>query len=332
MDKSSIIIKQRLLYIGVGFRNYDELIVKELSKRYDVVYINSKDYDQHHRVLYKFARKYCKIWLEKLCARNIMREIREKAVNIDKIFVVKGEHLTGEHIDYIKKHNKIKQSVLYLWDKWSAHDNLYDINPHFDDIYSFDTKDCEEQGVKLRPLFYFDTQIKLGQKKTIDVSFVGNDHTGRYELLKRVKHICKENGLNYKFCLLIGKVEYAKFTRFPFWKSKYDREDSEIFSESGISYKEYVEIISSSRVVVDMPYEGQSGLTMRTVESLAMGTRLITTNESIALYEDISPDSYLIINRETNDNDIISFISGGQNSEFKLPERYNCCNALKEMI
>lgn len=332
MDKSSIIIKQRLLYIGVGFRNYDELIVKELSKRYDVVYINSKDYDQHHRVLYKIARKYSKIWLEKLCARNIMREIREKAVNIDKIFVVKGEHLTGEHIDYIKKHNKIKQSVLYLWDKWSVHENIDTIKSHFDDIYSFDSKDCEEQGVKLRPLFYFDDQIKVGQKKTIDVSFVGNDHTGRYELLKRVKRICKENGLSYKFYLLIGKIEYTKFVWFPFKRSRYAREDAEMFSESGISYKEYIDIISSSSVVVDMPYEGQSGLTMRTIEALAMGTRLITTNESIALYEDISPDSYLIINRETNDNDIISFISGGQNSEFKLPERYNCCNALKEMI
>lgn len=332
MDKSSIIIKQRLLYIGVGFRNYDELIVKELSKRYDVVYINSKDYDQHHRVIYKLAKKYCKKWLEKLCAKYIMREICEKAVNIDKIFVIKGEHLTGEHIDYIKKHNKIKQSVLYLWDKWSAHENINEIKSQFDDIYSFDTKDCEEQGVKLRPLFYFENQIKIGQKKTIDVSFVGNDHTGRYELLKRVKHICKENGLNYNFCLLIGKVEYTKFTRFPFWKSKYDREDSEMFSESGISYKEYIDIISSSRVVVDMPYEGQSGLTMRTVEALAMGTRLITTNESISQYDDISPCSYLIINSKTDDNVIISFITGGQNDGVKLPERYESYNALKELI
>ena len=261
-----------------------------------------------------------------------MLEIREKAINIDKIFVVKGEHLTGEHIDYIKKHNKIKKTVLYLWDKWSMHDNLYDIKPHFDDIYSFDTKDCEEQGVKLRPLFFFENQIKIGREKTIDVSFVGNDHTGRYELLKRVKHICKENGLSYKFCLLIGKIEYTKFTRFPFWNSKYDREDCEMFSENGVSYKEYVDIISSSLVVVDMPYEGQTGLTMRTIEALAMGARLITTNESIAQYEDISPGSYLIVNSNTNDNNIVSFISGKHTLDFNLPERYECSIALKEMI
>lgn len=332
MDKSSIIIKQRLLYIGVGFRNYDELIVNELSKRYDVVYINSKAYEQHYRALYKFARVYCKKWVEKLCAKHIMQEIREKAIDIDKIFVIKGEHLSNVHIDYIKQHNKIEKTILYLWDKWSAHENIEEIKSQFDDIYSFDTKDCEEQGVKLRPLFYFENQIKVGRGKIIDVSFVGNDHTGRYDLLKRVKRICKENGLTYKFCLLIGKIEYTKFVRFPFLKSKYAHEDAEMFSESGVSYNEYVDIISSSKVVLDMPFEGQTGLTMRTIESLAMGARLITSNDSIVKYSDISPESYLIINSNIKDEDILSYITTGQDLNFELTDRYECGIALKEMI
>lgn len=332
MEENHNINKKRLLFVGVGFRNYDKLIANELSKRYDVVYINSKEFDMLHRVLYKFARKYCKRWLEHLCAKHIMLEIREEAVNIDKIFVVKGEHLTSRHLAYIKQHNKIEKSVLYLWDKWSMHENIDTIKSHFDDIYSFDTKDCEEQGVKLRPLFYFEDQIKLGQKKTIDVSFVGNDHTGRYELLKRVKRICQENGFRYKFCLLIGKVEYTKFTRFPFLKNKYSREDAEMFSESGVSYQEYVDIISSSKVVIDMPYKGQTGLTMRTIEALAMGARLITSNEAIGKYKDISPNSYLIIDCNTQDEEILSYVMTGQNKGFELADKYECGIALKEMI
>jgi hypothetical protein len=331
MDKSSIIIKQRLLYIGVGFRNYDELIVKELSKRYDVVYINSKDYDQHHRVLYKIARKYSKIWLEKLCARNIMREIREKAVNINKIFVIKGEHLTKEHLDYILKHNKIERKVLYLWDKWSAHENIDEIRPFFNDIFSFDTRDCEEKGLKLRPLFYFKDQIKISQRKTIDVAFVGNDHTGRYELLKRVKKLCLSNGLSYKFCLLVGKIEYTKMTRFPFLKSKYSRNDAEMFSESGVSYEEYVDIISSSNVVLDIPFEGQSGLTMRTIETLAMGKKIITTNATIKEYLDIPQEMYLIIDEKLNEKEFLDFINNNTNTS-PLPKRYSVSNALEEMI
>lgn len=324
--------KKRLLYIGVGFRNYDELIVNELSKRYNVVYINSKEYDMQHKVLYKLLRKRGKKIYDKLCAHYILKRIQEASINIDRLFVIKGEHLNREQLDYIKTHNKIEKSVLYLWDKWYAHKNIDVMSLFFNDIYSFDTKDCEDRGLKLRPLFYFKDQIIVGQTKTIDVSFVGNDHTGRYELLKRVKNICKRNGFSYKFCLLIGKIEYTKFTRFPLLKSKYSREDAEMFSESGISYEEYVKIISSSKVVVDMQYEGQTGLTMRTVESLAMGTRLITTNESIAHYKDIAPETYFIINSNTCDNDIISFISGGHNNVFELPEKYECGNALKEMI
>lgn len=332
MEENNHINKKRLLFIGVGFRNYDKLIANELSKRYDVVCINSKEYDQHHRVLSMLARKYCKKWLEHLCAKHIMRQIREKAVDIDKVFVVKGEHLTSKHLEYIKQQNKIEKIVLYLWDKWSMHENIDIIKSHFDDIYSFDTKDCEEQGVKLRPLFYFDDQIKLRQRKLIDVSFVGNDHTGRYELLRRVKHICQEKGLRYKFCLLIGKVEYTKFARFPFLKSRYAREDAEMFNESGISYTEYIDIISSSNVVIDMPYEGQTGLTMRTIEALAMGARLITSNEAIAKYRDISPESYLIINHNTKDEDILSYVTTAHGKDFELTDRYECGIALKEMI
>ena len=186
--------------------------------------------------------------------------------------------------------------------------------------------------MKLRPLFYFKDQIKIGQEKTIDVSFVGNDHTDRYELLKRVKRICNDNGLSYKFCLLIGKIEYTKFIRFPFLKSKYAKEDAEMFSESGVSYSEYVDIISKSKVVIDMPYEGQTGLTMRTVEALAMGARLITSNEAIEKYKDISLNSYSIINCNTQDEEILSYVITGQNNELELADRYECGIALKEMI
>lgn len=333
MEKSLNNKNQRLLYIGVGFHNYDELIVKELSARYDVEYINSKEFDQRHRVLYKLGRKWCNPLLEKKCANLIRKRIEEKANGIDRLFVIKGEHLTTELLTFIKESNNIQKSVLYLWDKWTAHDNLEEIVPLFDDIYSFDTKDCAEKGVKLRPLFYFEDKIKQNANKSIDVSFIGNNHTGRYELLKRVKRICKESGLKYKFCLLIGKIEYLKFKKFPFMRSKYAREDAEMYYESGVSYEEYVDIISKSRFVLDVPYEGQCGLTMRTIESLAMGVRLITTNEYIQLYSDIPEDSYFLLNNDTKDQEILNFIKLPSKSKGSyLPYRYRCSEALIEMI
>ena len=139
MEENINIKKQKLLFVGVGFRNYDKLIVKELTKRYDVVYVNSKEFDMQHRVFYKIARSIARRTLEKCCASHIMKQLREKAIKVDKLFVIKGEHLTREHLDYIKQHNEIERSVLYLWDKWAAHENIEDIKLFFNEIYSFDT-------------------------------------------------------------------------------------------------------------------------------------------------------------------------------------------------
>lgn len=333
MEEDNNITHKRLLFIGVGFRNYDELIIKELSLRYEVLYINSKEFDMQHRILYKIQKKYGNHLYGKLCSKQIFKRMEELPTNINRLFVIKGEHLTKEHLDYILKHNTIERAVLYLWDKWSAHENIDEIRPFFNDIFSFDTRDCKEKGLKLRPLFYFKDQIKIGQRKTIDVAFVGNDHTGRYELLKRVKKLCLSNGLSYKFCLLIGKIEYTKLTRFPFLKSKYSRDDADMFSESGVPYEEYLNIISSSKTVLDIQIEGQTGLTMRTIESLIMGARLITSNKAIIQYEDIPREKYFLLDECTSDIDIVRFLMNAiAYNQKSIPERYECSQALMEMI
>ena len=75
MERDTAVNKETLLYIGVGFRNYDELIINELQSRFHVLYINSKEFDMRHVFFYSIARKHCKKLLEKFCAKCISKRI-----------------------------------------------------------------------------------------------------------------------------------------------------------------------------------------------------------------------------------------------------------------
>lgn len=323
--------KETLLFIGVGFHNFDKFINDDLSNKYDVVYINSKEYIRKHPVKSKLFTYLGGKWLSKACEKLIMKQLFAIKQPVTKLFVIKGDYLTNSHLDYISARFLITEKVLYLWDSWYYHKNIEDIYTRFDKIYSFDSRDCKEKKLILRPLFYFSSQIRQSTNKTIDIAFVGGDHSDRYLFLRKMKKMSVENGLTYSFHLLVGRVAFFEYTHRCLFKSKYDEEDSEFIKGQSISYNEYVDIVSNSKVIIDMPATGQIGLTMRTIEALSMGTRLLTTNTSILEYDDIPQNSYMVLTDNTQTEDIINFINN-TNEKFVLPKRYESSYALNEMI
>lgn len=325
-------IKKKLLFIGVGFYNYDKYITDELSKSYTVSYINSKGFEQKHPIISYICTT---IGLYILINYLHNRYIGSKLENIndayfDIVFVIRGENLKSEHLAWIKNKSPKAKYILYLWDSFIGHKNLDEIVPYFDKKYSFDSQDCLKTDFTLRPLFYFDEVIKKNCRKENTITFIGVDHSIRYKYLKRMKELCKRYNIDYSFHLFIGKVNSLKLRYFPAL-SKYDTHDLDILSTKQIPYIEYTDLIAKSKVVIDIANTGQTGLTMRTIESLAMGAKLITTNKYIKEYKDIAPSSYLVIDDDTPNETIVAFVN--HNSIVAdFPSSYSYKNALREMI
>ena len=65
-----------------------------------------------------------------------------------------------------------------------------------------------------------------------------------------------------------------------------------------MSYPRMVQYIKQSRCSVDIPFEGQQGLTTRSFESIPFRTKIVTTNKNIRFYDFYSPENVQIIDSQ----------------------------------
>jgi hypothetical protein len=61
--------------------------------------------------------------------------------------------------------------------------------------------------------------------------------------------------------------------------------------------KEWDEVVSRSSAILDVQHPEQGGLTIRTLESLALGFKVVTTDPTIREYEFFDPKQILVIDR-----------------------------------
>jgi hypothetical protein len=327
MDGSN---KEGLLFVGVGFYEYDVAIKDELKKKYNVFYVNSNDFKKRFGVLYRLFSFFHFGRLNDLLSskllHNRIRNIPQNAVS--RVLIIKGEYLTSEILRTIKeRNNRITSFNLYLWDAWDNHKNKDVLEKGFEKIFSFDTKDCRERGFILRPLFYLtNNDGENSVPKKYDISFVGNNHSQRFYWLKKIKTYCLENDLNYYFFL-----STTRLTLFlGLLNGEILTDDKDIIKTKTLPYKEYLNILANSKTIVDFPVQNQSGLTIRTIEALAMGIRVMTTNSSINDYHDIPSDLYMCIDENIQMEDIIDFI-GRPQTKVKLPESYSISSFVKDL-
>jgi len=319
----------RILFIGTGFYQYDQYILSELQKYGDVCYINSKKSESNHSLLFSlFDRIKCHRSFRVLASREIQKELESFGnTSFDLVFVIKGEYLSEDNMSFVKRNSPKAKYILYLWDAWSRHDNRDVLLKYFSDIYSFDVRDCKNYGFKLRPLFYINKIEQLKKERaTFNISFVGGNHSGRLDYLKAIKQICKESELTYCFKLLIGRFDSFKLRLL----IKNNNVEDVVTSEF-VPYKDYLNILDKSISVIDIPNPLQSGLTIRTIEALSRGVKVVTTNSFIKDYDHIPKTLILVVDEKNiNREQFVRFVSESSNE--RLDEYYSLEHFIKEFV
>ena len=316
---------KNLLFIGVGFHEYDSYIIKKLEKEYNVSYLNCSGFRIRHPYIYSLVKYSSGLFsmLNNKTTKSYIKTTKDKG--FDTIFIIKGTNLTDEHFMLLRQYHPSAKLVLYLWDAWELIPNRDVLRRNVSKIYSFDSEDCKKYGFILRPLFYLESCPKT--KKQYDICFVGNGHSNRLKLMRDLKRLCVENGLKYRFVVNMGIPAYLKMKYLP---NNVQNDDKDIISSRSIPYQEYLEIIRTSRTVVDIHYNKQSGLTMRTIEALAAGARVITTNEHIKEYENIPSNMYLLWKKNA-DAELMDFVNAPK-PEYTISPYYSIEYFLKEVV
>ena len=285
-------MKKRVLFIGIGFYDYDLIIQQAIEKLgFEVDY-----FCETPKTITYTISNYLKI-------RSISNRIKSKhsiliatkcKENYDFIFVIKGDVITPESLEIIRQKNKTAKTILYLWDSIKRMSNYKKIESYFDTIYSFDRVDAlNDNKLKFKPLFYR-SEYKRDENNhsfLFDLFFIGWAHSDRATLLQKIASILEEQKLKVKFFIFVGKMSY--------YISKSIRTVDSMTIRKPISPKAVVKYSTNSRAVLDLAHPLQTGLTMRTIEVLfGINRKLITTNKDIANYSFYNENNILIINRE----------------------------------
>lgn len=163
--------------------------------------------------------------------------------------------------------------------------------PEYFRKWTYDEGDCKNYCMKMTPSMYFPSYVISKKTTRYDVLFIGKDK-GRGDYLIELERKLQALGLKTKFIIVKDGVLSKK-------KSYYQKP---------VNYDELICLLSESRSFLNVILPGQSGVTMRDMETLFFKVKLLTTNSKIAEVDFFRKENIFIINNE-NIESIPDFLS-----------------------
>lgn len=225
-------------------------------------------------------------WLNEWRWQRFIRSLEQ--TQVDVLLVVRGSTLTPTLINRFSEHHQETHRVMYQWDSVQNHDYLL-IAPYFNRVITFDRADSETHGFEYKPLF-FASDLTEFQSDSIekDLVFVSAYTQERQTFLQKLIEQCVISRIRlsyFQFQPLVARI-----------KSILKREKVDASSKRMRRHDVY-RMMATSKAVIDFHHDRQTGLTMRTIETLAMGKKLVTTNPSIQSEVFYRPEQVCVIDK-----------------------------------
>jgi len=294
---------KRILLIGQVFYDYHVRIIGELKKLgAEVVFYDNKLFPEDPILYRNSTASTLKRLLNPGYKKNYHAEILKETEGqrFDILLCIGGFALSLELLNAIKLRNPGIKSVIYFWDSFAVWPFAY-LVPAFDKAFSFERADCLRYNMEYLPLFFSKEQIPALvplDRRSLDLLYVGSvgpASSNRFAILAWFAKSGTDQKLNSKLLLLYsrpkhsGVIKTLNAIRRLFDKSyngfmrdlKHYRENFDFVIDKPLSTAELSNLFQTAKCVLDIQVPGQTGLTMRTIEALAQGCKLLTTNKAI---------------------------------------------------
>lgn len=290
-----ILQHKKILFVGPIFYDYHSKISAALQGYgAEVHFIPEREYNFIYKALGYLNKGLAYAYSNVHFLRKI-RSVKDGA-SFDFVFIVHGETITRTVFLAMKKQFPNAKFINYHWDSLKFNHRATLLLDQYDAVYSFDREDVNKYpSLRYKPLFHNNEYPAVPSSLKYDMLFIGVDYSDRYQILQQLSGEASRHGLTCKPMLITSK--------FSFYRKKllghkaYRSARAEEFIYEKIPYQTFLQLTNESSAVIDINFEGQAGLTMRTIEVLAMGKKLITTNPYIMNEAFYSPDSVLVIDR-----------------------------------
>ena len=281
---------KRLLFLGWDYHIYTMEMVEEFRNLgYDVTFYNV--------VSFTPAAKFRKLVSEKWDTRvryfrhhDIVK--KEKNNSYDVVFCLLP-FFTLENLRELRAIHVQSRFILYLWDAIGGYIRKgIDLDAYlqcFDKTYTFDKKDAMRYEIDYQPLFCvrrFQDQLPFPDCRN-GVYMVGNlADFRRYGAVDSFNRYCRYRQISFEW--------YLKGTL---------RKNMKIFMQGGslrnlhltsIGDQEFCRMMNRSQAVFDFANHLQDGYTMRLMENLCAGKKIITNNRNVLNESFYSPDRFFV--------------------------------------
>ena len=299
---------KKILFIAPTFFGYYKEIIKVLEKKYEIDYIEDIPNSSNiYKAVSRVKRNWTKILVKRYFTEKIKPLILEK--KYDYVFIIIGMtfSLFPEMIEEMKEIQNEAKFIMYQWDGEKNISFVKDIHKYFDDIYTFDRIDAEENNLyKFLPLFYIDKYEKVGKKQRrsykYDVSYIGTAHPQKIKLINEIaKKLKKIFPLQYIYHYIPSKIKYYYHKIL---NEEYKNIKFKDLKTKKVSFDKAMEIFEESKCILDAPQKGQNGLTIRTIECLGAKRKLITTNKDIVNYDFYCPENIYVYDENFDFNSV----------------------------
>ena len=282
-----------------GIEKKIKSILEELD--YEVIWIENKTLQfDYHGINSKF-KLFRKIYFFLLAPRicYLKKELnRIGNLKFDILFSINAQIICKYLFKKLKRTNPEIHSVLYLWDSFSMYNWIKELKL-FDKVYTFDPVDSINYKIEYKPNFYLRSNINISPENEYDLFFVGKFSQDRLVKIDKILTLPEMRGIkcfvklwpSYKI-FLHNHFIFRFFKAFNF-KSKWVRNyqlnfevlegkiKREYLVEESLSYEEMQHHLICSNVILDLPFQRQTGYTHRLIGALANGKKVITTNSYI---------------------------------------------------
>ena len=290
-------MKFKLLLVVPFFMGYEIILKNELQKKYDVILINSDQFDNSVLDSFRKCNKvrlgirvlFKSVWnsdreatLEKF-DNEIFRKIHYETDYFHVVLCINGSFISNKIYEYLRKNNPNATFIYYAWDDMG---NLFKDThvKYFDKRYTYNINDCKKYRAQYLPMFVQSDKTGHDEKNYYDIMFIASAHSDR-------KEIAYELDRKYK-------------NKYKLYIHLYDPSNSgdKFCSNRLIEYEDYLNIMRKSKAVLDVPHIKQKGPTTRAFDALLTKTKVITVNQHIKEYP-VYSENILVVDRNNMEID-----------------------------
>ena len=225
-----------------------------------------------------------------------------KMVDQFDMVIIHANEINQNVPDMLRKKGYKGRIIYWYWNPVCNCVSPDRINRDCCELWSFSADDCKAYNMSYNSTYYFEEPYEyvMEMEKTdgnaslmdtpqdeteIDIFFVGADK-GRYDCLEQLKENAAKAGLKTEFKVIRDATSSSEGEYSP-----------------RIDYNEVVELTKKSRAVLEILQKGQTGVSLRSMEAIFFGKKLITNNLKIQNEKFYDEEAILLLDgREKEEN------------------------------